>query len=769
LRHRRRNIFLAVAALALVSFVPAGASDDAGLTPLGPYRGWIGVVTLSPSFGSDGLAWVAPVGGRIFASSNAGASWQPSHEGETDPDVTSIAASPTVESDHTVFAAADDGIFKSTDGGRTWINVSTGPIHGHSCRIVAVSPRFASDGVVLAATDSGVFRSSDGGVTWLPPANYAVPLISLAIAGRASGDPSTLYAGLSSGGLIESSDGGDSWSPDSAFPDARTALDIVASPAYATDYTVFAGTDDGVWESSVPRSAWNRAGIGGQRIPAVAVSPAFANDRTVFAGSASGGGVYASSDGGASWNATALGAAFVESIAISRDFERDRTLFAGLAGSGVEVSTDAGASWLPSNTGLHAAQVIRLRLSGSRLGMAGIGGASFRPAASGSWTDYSVPTTFVSAYGAAGQDVFVGTENDGLTISHNLGRTWAWPSLPDGPVSYLGLSPRYAADGVVLAADRFVYMSRDRGRDWKQATGILGTDVQRFAFSPNFGRDHVIFAATTGHLVRRSTDGGLTWRDASSGLPSAQINDVILSPQYSADHTLYAATTGFGIFRSDDDGESWSSLVPQVPDRVVSAFAWGRDGSLIAGTQKGIYQITAAGWSTLTGGWDDFVTDLDRSGSTLFVGTAGDGVWTLALPATVTATATSTATDSAVRTTTTSSPTATATPAATPTSTSPSRPSAHKLHPHVQVIPSPMAEGRPALVRIQGPGNGTVSLTLTSGGWRRSYRARLASDGRAAFGFVAPRGTMTLVATVKGKAQTATVRLTVHAVAARFA
>jgi photosystem II stability/assembly factor-like uncharacterized protein len=653
--------------------------------------------------------------------------------------------------DHTVFAAADDGVFASTDDGQSWTNVSFGTIHGHFCRVVAVSPQFSGDRSVFVATDAGVYRSQDGGASWQAPTTFAVPVISLVVASDPAHASRVLFAGLASGGLITSSDAGVTWSLETGFPRARTALDIAVSPGFGTDETVIVGTDNGVWTSRTAGTTWTRAALSGQRVPAVAISPAFSTDHAAFAGSASGNGVYATVDAGMTWGSTGLSAAYVESIAVSPSFPSDHVLFAGLAGGGIEESTDAGTTWTPANNGLHAAQVFRLRVSGSRLGMAGNGGASYSAMPATSWTDFSLPATFATTYGGTLQDVYVGTQGQGLSISHDGGQTWKTAALPDGPVSSIELSPGYAADGVVLVADRYVYVSVDHGRSWKQASGILGNDVQRFAFSPSFERDHIVFAATTGHLIERSSDGGVSWHNAFAGLPTAQINDVTLSPSFALDRTVFAATTGFGIYRSVDDGTTWSPLTAQPPDSVVSAFLWDRSGALLAGTERGVYRLDGAVWSSLTGGWDDVVTDLDRSGDTLFIGTAGDGVWTLQLPEAATPTATQTS----------AGPTLTATAAPTPTATARPTTRVHSLHPHIVVVPNPMLGGNPALVRVQGPGNGTVGLTLTSGAWRRTYRGRLAPDGREAFGFIAPPANMSVIAEVAGRRQSVTVRLMV--------
>ena len=64
----------------------------------------------------------------------------------------------------TVYAAARDGVYKSTDGGTVWRRVF--PAIGAAADVVEVAVAPADPDLVLAATAQGVFRSTDGGTNW---------------------------------------------------------------------------------------------------------------------------------------------------------------------------------------------------------------------------------------------------------------------------------------------------------------------------------------------------------------------------------------------------------------------------------------------------------------------------------------------------------------------------------------------------------------------------------------------------------------------------
>jgi hypothetical protein len=114
-----------------------------------------------------------------------------------------------------------DGIIKSTDGGTTGFAVNSG-LPGSSIQIVSIAMNPTSTGTVYAsvtASDSslaGIYRTTDGGGSWVQVFADEVPVISIAIA---PSDPQTVYALdrlPATGSLVShiyvSTDGGTSWS-----------------------------------------------------------------------------------------------------------------------------------------------------------------------------------------------------------------------------------------------------------------------------------------------------------------------------------------------------------------------------------------------------------------------------------------------------------------------------------------------------------------------------------------------------------------------------
>ncbi|MBC8449195.1 MAG: hypothetical protein H8D78_15725, partial [Chloroflexi bacterium] len=100
----------------------------------------------------------------------------------------------------------------------------------------------------------------------------------------------------------------------------------------------------------------------GRNVRTVAFSPNFATDRTLFAGTL--GGIFRSTDGGANWGYTNTGLSNLDirALAVSPNFANDQTLFAG-TWDGVFRSTNRGGNWSAVNTGLSNRDVRTLAVS----------------------------------------------------------------------------------------------------------------------------------------------------------------------------------------------------------------------------------------------------------------------------------------------------------------------------------------------------------------------------------------------------------------------
>ncbi len=121
------------------------------------------------------------------------------------------------------------------------------------------------------------------------------------------------------------------------------------------------------------------------------------------------------------------------------------------------------------------------------------------------------------------------------------------------------------------------FRSTDSGLSWLPAnTGLYSVKVVSLAFYAG-----EVFAGTS-NGVYRTPDGGTTWPEADSGLPRGSA----VSSFFVQDSLLFAGTGGAGVFRSSDDGTSWAAVNNGLGNFTVNVLTGNRD-TLYAGTQTG--------------------------------------------------------------------------------------------------------------------------------------------------------------------------------------
>jgi hypothetical protein len=141
-------------------------------------------------------------GNGLFVSTNSGASWSPADAGMRDAFVTSLEPI----SETTLYAGTlGGGVYESSDGAATW-TLQSGDLDLSLVAAVAGDP--GSPDTLFAAAFDGVQKSTDGGLSWRRLENGfpVAPAAALAI-----GAGGQLFAGTSGAGLLQSSDGGEAW------------------------------------------------------------------------------------------------------------------------------------------------------------------------------------------------------------------------------------------------------------------------------------------------------------------------------------------------------------------------------------------------------------------------------------------------------------------------------------------------------------------------------------------------------------------------------
>lgn len=578
-------------------------------------------LAVSPAFSIDRTVAAGTEEG-LFLSADAGVHWQAVGGAALDGrKVSGVAFSPNWAQDRTLLVATDRGVLRSADGGATWHRPAGLPAGPATEVAFAAAP-----GVVFAAAGNGLHRSTDSGKTFALAASFPYPLAVLAV------DPSdasgqrllAAYHGGPTAWVGWSQDGGQTFQPmhqgltDRELRRARIAAngvclaltaekalfraaslgapwtlvdsgleepapqtddhhhDLAVSPAFATDGAAFLASHEGVhryddaaarfepldvypqrilrlgavspayaadgevwfgdygggpFKLTTPADDWEALGHGVFSLwcGALALSPAYAQDATAYYGYA---GLWRTQDGGTTWTKVAPGPPIVRAVALSPNYAQDRTLFANFAENGTALSTDGGLTW----TAVPSLPKVR--------------------------TD---PIVLSPAF-PSDRTLFAAPQMQGLWRSTDGGATWQDVSPLPAPLSIrsLALSPGYAHDRTLFAGTvgHGLWRSTDAGATWTPCTlppGPGDGTIESLALSPAYPLDGFVYAVGWLRGLLRSTDGGLVFQSVGAGLPPDAKRVVLLPPTFPQDRTVFLTTHDW-LWRSLDGGDHFERL-----------------------------------------------------------------------------------------------------------------------------------------------------------------------------------------------------------------
>ena len=517
---------------------------------IGPFRGGRSdAVAGDPS--RPLVYYFGAVNGGIWKTTNAGQSWDNITDGRSD--ISSVGAIAVASSDPNVIYAGSGesqlredltygtGMYRSTDAGLTWHHL--GLTGTQQIGAVRIDPR-DPDRVYVAAlghafgpnAERGVYRTTDGGRTWrkilflndstgandisIDPSN---PRILFASMYKFQRSPWGMQAGGGRSGLWKSTDGGDSW----------------------TEITANAG---------MPKGPIGKIGV--------AVSPA--NPRRIYASveaKDTSGGIFRSDDGGDSW------------LRINGDQKFQIRPFYYSA-----VTAD------PSNE--NTVYVMNLQVSRSI-----DGGKTF--------TTVRVPhgDTHVMWVDPKDPNRLINGNDGGATVSQDGGKSWS--SIMNQPTAqfYHVVTDDqwpYRVYGAQQDNSTVSITSRsDNGtigeRDWWR---VAGCENAHIAVDPR-NPDVTYGGCYTGNLGRHDKRTGQNrdisvWLNNYDGIAAKDVPNrfqwtfpVLLSPH--DPRTLYVASQN--VWRSTDEGSSWSRISPDLSWADTTTL--GRSGGDVHGDMTG--------------------------------------------------------------------------------------------------------------------------------------------------------------------------------------
>jgi photosystem II stability/assembly factor-like uncharacterized protein len=676
------------------------------------------------------------------------------------------------------FGATGGGLWKTTDGGETWVPVTDGQIHSSSVGAVAVSE--SNPDIVFIGTGEscirgniqpgdGVYKSTDAGKTWthvgladaqnisrirIHPAN---PDIVFVAAFGHYGAPNKER------GLYKSADGGRTWKQKLYRDDKTGAVDIAIDrrnpdvmyaalwEAYRIEYQMSSGgPGSGLFKSTDGGETWKEItrnpGLPSTVLGKIGVAVSGADSNRVYAlVEADKGGLFASDDAGATWKLMNEGrnirqrAFYYTHVAAdpnnkdvvyalnvgtfrSTDGGKTMTSFAGgdshdlwidpddskhvlhASDSGGAVTFNADSpqrAWtdrdyatgqfyhvattkhvpyhvcgaqqdssticVPSDTNLGG--------RGGRGGGVGAGGRGGAPAtysAGGSEPGYIAPDP-------KDPDIFFAGGNNGSFLTRLNRRTgqlrevgpyprmfsgepssalverWQWTY----PIIFSPVNPN-----VLYASSQHVWKTTNGGQSWEKISGDLTRQDPKtlgesggpithdmnspevyatvFALGPGKKDVNVIWAGSDDGIVNVTRDGGKTWTNATpKQMPElGRVSQIDASAFDSG--TAYVAVkkpllddASPYVFRTHDYGRTWTKIVAGIPgaDYVhVVREDPARRGLLYAGTQHGFYVSYDDGdrWVPLSLNLPDVqISDIVVEANSVAIATHGRGFYVL--------------------------------------------------------------------------------------------------------------------------------------------
>jgi len=283
----------------------------------------------------------------LYKSTDGGDSWHEISNGLPSDNSFFVALAIAPTAPQTLYGGYT-WMFKTMDGGNSWNAINKG-LNCTNVYALAVEP--GNSQTIYAGSDTIIYKSTDGGNTWSASKtglkdDYDI-ITYLAV------DPvntHNIYAGTYSSGVIKSIDGGVSWSPAKTWPSSSASYNhcVVIDPS--NPQIVYTGTYDGAFKSVDGGDSWSAInGLNSSYVFSIAVDPT--SSQTIYAGT--GDGVFKSINGGASWSSVGIGTTGEEKLTTNLviDPVNSQTIYAG-TGGGIFKSTDGGETWTGINTRL---------------------------------------------------------------------------------------------------------------------------------------------------------------------------------------------------------------------------------------------------------------------------------------------------------------------------------------------------------------------------------------------------------------------------------
>jgi photosystem II stability/assembly factor-like uncharacterized protein len=503
--------------------IPSDMCSAVAIDPTYPSRVFVGGSTGLHRSTDGGLSWDIPLGHTY---------------GVFDGEISDVVIDPN-DVDRLYIGVHRDGVYRSTDGGNTWVRLQNGIDTGS----VADSPKIAlgrngAHGSQFVAVKMGerVYTSPDGGATFTRRTDVGGPIWYFAWTNLIAVDPAdedVLLAGAV--GLYRSTDGGGTWT----FSGAGVHSDNQSIAFDPADHdNLYVATDGGIWSSTDNGVTWAFASRG--LVATHFYNMAVSDTPTLRYGGAIQDDSGFQFVGAPDWSSLGLG----EGGYLEYDPKNEQVIYHDPWFTDLNKTTTGGPPWtsLGIQTDLWYGEPLAIGRTNTNLLLAIANGTS-------------------------------------ISRSTNGGNSWTSVLAPGG-VSFTSVRFAPSNDQVAYAGngDGRIWHATNSGTAWTElnTTALPDAQIQSLAVAPTDpNRVYVAFAGTgIRHLFRGDLDaaGNVTWFDVGGALPAVSLPDLPLTGlalHPTQDEVIYVSTL-LGVLRSVDGGDSWAPFDDGLPNAFVS-------------------------------------------------------------------------------------------------------------------------------------------------------------------------------------------------------
>jgi photosystem II stability/assembly factor-like uncharacterized protein len=675
-----------------------------------------GVVESNPN-----IVYVGTASGGVWKTTNNGTTWEPVFDKEGVSTIGDIAIAPSDpavvwvgsgEPNNRQSSSWGDGIYKSLDAGKTWQRMGLAATH-HIGRIV-IHPK--NPDIVYAAAlghlwgpnpERGVYKTTDGGKTWAQvlKINDDTGVSDIAMDPES---PDTLYAaayerrrtpfGFNGGGpdgaIYKTVDGGATWKKltkglpyENGGDVGRIGLDIYRKNPNIV-YAIVQHEKGGTYRSEDKGETWKKMGDTNPRpsyYSQIRIDPN--NDLRIWELGAQ---MYFSEDGGKTFTTQRIHGIHGDFHAMWIDPEDSNHMITGCDG-GIHWSYDNGRTWDFINT-IAIGQYYEVGLDNEKPYQI-CGGLQDN----GSWCG---PSMSLTRDGIANEDWTLMPGGDGFYAEIDNVEPWiVYTESQDGHISrrdaHTGQQrsvmpeakagdPHYRFQWnspmavsvhdhkTIYYGGNYLFKSTDRGDSWTRLGGDLTTGVDRnklqiFGKAPDkntLSRNdgvqdyptittlsespltpNVLWVGTDDGNVQVTRDGGKTWKNVASrapGVPKGTYVSRVLASKY-GEGTAYVTFDGHRsddynvyIFSTTDYGENWKAIRNGIPDSAGTVHVVREhprnQNLLFAGTEFGLWVSWDRGvnWTALKNNLPTVPVDdieIQAEQNDLVLATHGRSIW----------------------------------------------------------------------------------------------------------------------------------------------